>query len=210
MPVGSIASLDEFKTFLGREAKTNTDKDPVLESFLKMAEDMIRGECLQNFDQRAYAAEPHSGAGKFHVFAKQRPVAISPLPVVTENGTALTVAAGYSSSAHVVFDPETGIFTRQPLDLIGPSITNGKRSSWAEGNNNIALSYTGGYAAADMPNDLKLLVQFTAAFFWKQSDHKEVTVKRRSNQQGTTEFFDNLPPLYKAILDRYRTSPYGE
>ncbi len=222
--MGDIVTLKEFKAYLGREILEDSEGEPALGIFLTAAQDMIRAECglpgiPQNFDQRALTNEYHSGRkGQVHLFSNQRPVAVSPLPTLSENGTDLVVAAGYSSTAHVVFDPETGIFTRQPIGQVcappqpsDPCSCPSKQGLWAEGNNNIVLkTYTGGYAAASMPADLKLLIQYTAAFVMKQADRNEITMKRRSDQQGSTEFFDNLPPFYAGILARYKVSPYGK
>ena len=95
MAAGDIITLAEFKSFLGKEARDRSDKDPELEMFRKSAEEMIRRECELNFDQRVYAGELHSGgSAQVHILANQPPVAATPLPTVTENGVALTAAAG--------------------------------------------------------------------------------------------------------------------
>ena len=212
-----IITLEEFKSFLGDDAAARSDKDPTLTMFKTAAEDMIRGECglpgiPQNFDQRTYTGELHSGRrGQSYLFPNQRAVAASPLPTVKENGIDLTVAVGYSSTAHVTLDPSTGCLTRQPISQAynsAPWDIYSKKGLWAEGNHNIEIGYKGGYSP--IPNDLKILAQYCAAYVWKNSDRKELTVKRRTDQQGSTEFFENLPEFYKAILNRYKVSPYGE
>jgi hypothetical protein len=201
VPDGLIVTLESFKAHLGSDVQKSSEKDGLLLTFLLAAEEMVRSRCSQNFDQRAYASELHSGRDKPFLWARQVPVAASPLPTVTENGTALVVAAGYSSSAQVVFNPATGCFTR---------MTAGARDRWLDGNENVALSYTGGYASAVMPADLQLLVKFIAALTWQTTDRNQIAVKRRSGQQGSTDFWDDLPPFYQSILNRYSVPIHGE
>jgi len=49
-----------------------------------------------------------------------------------------------------------------------------------------------------------MLVQFVATFAWKTGDRKELMLKRRSDQQGSSEFLENLPEFYRFIMARYR------
>lgn len=210
MSDGLIITLDEFKAYLGPEAQKSSEKDDVLYAYILAAEELVRGQCSQNFDQRSYTAEYHSGRGKPYLWARQVPVAADPLPVVTENGVALTVAAGYSASAQVSFNPVDGCFTRQPYSLVTATYTPGPLGEWPAGNNNVVLAYTGGYAAAAMPADLKLLIKFVAAYSWRQSDRKEQTVRRRSGQSGSTDFWEEIPPFYAAIMRRYSVTVHGE
>ena len=201
MSDGLIITLDEFKAYLGPEAQKSSEKDDVLYAFILAAEELIRGKCCQNFDRRVYTAEYHSGADRPYLWARQLPVATDPLPVITESGVALTVAAGYSATAEVSFNPVDGCFTRQVAAEV---------DGWATGNNNVSFTYTGGYTAVSMPADLKLLLKFVAAFAWRQSDRKEQTVKRRSGGQGSTDFWEEIPPFYAQIVKRHSVTIHGE
>lgn len=202
MADGLIVQLEEFKDYLGNDVKkSGGEKDSLLTDAILSAEDMVRGQCSDNFDQRAYTDEYHSGTDRPHLWARHLPVAISPLPVVTENGAALVVAAGYSSSANVVFEPTRGVFSR---------MAGGAKTTWLIGENNVNFSYTGGYLLGLAPRDLRLLVKFVAALVWQESDRNQYAVKRRSGQQGSTEFWDDIPPLYKAIVQRYAVPIHGE
>src|SRR5207245_11182832 len=124
--------------------------------------------------------ETRNGNGRQKLFSDVRPVATSPLPVVTENGTPLVVAFGYSPGADVTFEPASGTFYR----LTGPAMLMtrwpGVAGRWAQGIQNVGLTYTGGYVPAAMPEDLKLLAKYITAVFWKSMDRKEIGVARRS------------------------------
>lgn len=199
---GLIVPLLEFKQYLGPDVvKTTGEKDDVLGGFILAAEEMVRGRCSNDFDRRAYTLEYHSGSDRPYLWARHLPVQPSPLPTVTENGASLVVAVGYDTTADVNFHPDSGIFTR----MIG-----GQRDRWATGDNNVVLGYTAGYVLGTAPADLRLLIKFIAALTWQASDRNQVTVKRRSGQQGSTEFWDDLPPLYQAIINRYSVPILGE
>lgn len=202
MADGLIVKLQEFKDYLGSDVmKSGGQKDGQLTDAILSAEDMVRGKCSDNFDQRAYVDEYHSGSDRADLWARHLPVAVSPLPVVTENGAALVVAAGYSASADVVFETTRGVFTRQ---------TGGYKSTWLCGVNNVSFGYTAGYALGSAPRDLRMLIKFLAGLLWQESERAQFTVKRRSGQQGSTEFWDDLPPLYKSTMERYMVPIHGE
>ena len=213
MSDGLIITLDEFKAWLGPEALKSSEKDDILSAFILAGEEAVRTMCSQNFDRRTYANEYHNGQGKLHIKARELPVLASPLPTVTENGTALVVAAGYSATADVTFNPDTGWFTRQATTMTTPggavtpvSLVGG----WAPGWNNLALGYTAGYLLGAAPADLRLLIKYVAGMTWQQTDRKEFTIKTRSGQQGSTTFYDSLPPFYQSIVSKYSVPILGE
>lgn len=206
--MSDLVTLAEFKDFLSQEASVSTAKDPFLTTCLRAGQDLVRGQTGQNFDQRLYSGELHSGRGKPHIFPRQRPVAATPLPVVTENGAALTVVAGYGNGQVTFLPGLEAVFTRLPVG--SPVVVNGISGGWLQGWNNVSLTYTGGFAAADMPADLKLLVCYAGAYVWRGTDRKEQTVKTRGGREGTTTFWEDLPPFYKAILDRFSVPIHGE
>ena len=202
MADGLIVKLEEFKSYLGTDVKkSGGEKDDQLLDAILSAEDLVRGKCSDNFDQRIYVDEFHSGTDRPYIWARHLPVATSPLPTVLENGNALVVAAGYSASADVVFEPTRGVFTRQ---------VGGTKDRWLVGENNLDLGYTAGYVLGSAPRDLRNLIKYVAGLLWQMSERHQFTVKRRSGQQGSTEFWDDIPPLYMAIVNRYSVPIHGE
>ena len=205
--MAEIITLDEAKNYLGFSEDDRYDE--ILDLMVAAASQTFREITGDDFDQRAYV-ETRNGKGTRAIHARHRPIAASPAPTATENGTALVVATGYSTTADVVVELERGVFHRRsgetvvspPLSLV-PGV-------WSPGVQNIGLGYTGGYEAADMPADAKLFVKYAVAYFWKHTDKKEIGVAQRSIGQGSTTFLEELPKVYRDIADRHRRAIIAE
>jgi len=116
---------------------------------------------------------------------------ITSVTSVKENGVALTVATAYSATADVVVDVTRGTFTRQG-------------GIWAEGVLNVELVYVAGTAVAAIPADIKLVAREAVGIFFKRMDTKWQGISSRSSGQGSVSIIDELPPLYRGLLERRR------
>ncbi len=196
-----LVTREEVKVYLGFPDQDTHDR--TLDAFIKSVSNAARQRCSRNFDQRAYT-DILCGRGVRAVFAKDKPIAAAPAPQAFENGTALVIATDYSASADVGVNLEDGIFYRLPGSTSVAGRLIGPPGVWSKGVNNVKLVYTAGFAAADMPEDLKLAVKYAVGFFWKHPDRKEIGVSSRSDGTRTVSLLEELPAAYLGIIDRYR------
>jgi hypothetical protein len=116
---------------------------------------------------------------------------ITSVTSVKENGVVLTVATAYSATAGVIVDLARGTFTRQ-------------RGIWAGGVLNVELIYVAGDAVASIPADIKLVAREAVGIFFKRMDTKWQGISSRAYGQGSVSIIDELPPLYRGLLERRR------
>ena len=181
------------------------EKDDDIGPIISAVSEFVRGRTGLKFDQRIYT-EFHNGKGLRTLRVRETPVATSPAPTVTENGTALVVTTGYSDTADVVYDPGEGVFHRRT----GSTFIGGTRTDipgrWSPGAQNITIVYTGGYLPADMPADIMLVVKYALSFAWQHTDRKQVGVSAKSSGGGNITLLETLPKFYLNILDRHRVA----
>lgn len=186
-----LVSLDEVKKYL-RLGKTS-EHDAELAAIIPAVSEDVRRYTGFDWDLRSYT-ERRDGQNVRGLLALKGGLPGPPIVSVegvTENGTALVVATAYSTSADVVVDLERGWFYRQG-DL------------WSPGLLNVVLSYTTGYAVASIPADIKLPVKYACGVFLKHIDSKWIGIKSRNAGQGSVTIVDELPDMYRGMLDRRR------
>jgi hypothetical protein len=150
--------------------------------------------------------ELRNGNGKRTIYAYHKPVAVSPLPVVKENGVTLAVATGYSTTADVIFDPVLGQFMRTigsanvPLTLLSQDDSPG---TWSTGFQNVELDYTGGYSVDKVPRDLKLLMEYMVGEEWKMISKRQIGIDRSAMGQASLQLMSKLPVRYQRIYDAW-------
>lgn len=197
-----LVTLAEVRGYLF-PAGAPDNADRILGNLISVVSAAVEQETQVSFSQQVYGPEYLDGSGRPSIFLSRAPILPAPLPVVKENGIALTVAVGYSVTADVILRPDYGILYRQ-AGLTPPTISFvGSKAVWPKGTQNIEVtSFTAGYAV--VPEDLKSYVKYAVAFLWEMPDRKRIGVRRRgSGGQGDTEFLDDLPAVYKRILAQY-------
>lgn len=145
--------------------------------------------------QAAYT-DPYDGAGAVGryghlIYLDHYPV--TTITSVKENGTTLTVATTYSTSADVIADLALGRLVR---------VAGNKETAWAYGRANIEISVTAGYAdpATEAPDIAQVCIDL-AALIYKTG--------RRVGSQGATRsdsaisYIYQLPDRDLATLRRY-------
>lgn len=201
-----LATLKEFKDWLGTGAKSNSVSDPLLNSCLDAASDWVREQVNRDLTQQAYD-ERYNGNGLPYLSLNQVPVATSTLPAVEEDGSALVVAVGYDLTADVILDPVKGWLNRQPGTTPSFGVSPGIPGRWSLGFQNVRVVYTAGYAT--IPPSLKSLALYVAARYWKESDRKEFGVLSRSTGSHSVTFLQGLPEIYKETIRRNKRVYYA-
>lgn len=199
--MADLITLKEARVYLQLD---DADENDLLEPIVAHVSTVIRQELDRDIDQRAYTI-PLNGNGLRALRVRNRPVAVSPAPTVTENGTSLVVSTGYSETADVVVDLAEATFYRMAS---GATFISGTRSAipgrWAPGVQNVVIGYTGGFATGFIPSDLVLLAKWMVGFAWHHPDRQEIGLAGRTSAGGTINFLEDLPKFYQKILDRHR------
>lgn len=108
---------------------------------------------------------------------------------ISENGVSLTSAVGYSNNAEV-------ILTGANRDL---TCTLTKRSgSWADGTQNIAVTFNAGYGSAAIPADVAQLANEMAWLFFNSPEW--VGTAQKSSQGGSVTFDKELTQASRWVL----------
>ena len=112
---------------------------------------------------------------------------------ITENGTALTIATGYDTSADVI---ATGLLDRNEQARLQ------RRGSWSAGLQNIAVTYVAGYAAGSIPADIEQLANEVAWIFFKAPMSIGRSTVTKAGHAATID--KALTPLSLMTLERLR------
>lgn len=206
MPDTLLVSLADLKAYLFPEGAPDSSPDGILTDLLGSVSESVRTWTGVTFGTPTSATEYYDGKNNRSFRLSRSPVPASPLPVVKENGVALVTAVGYSDTADVILknpgDPMGSWLARRPG---GTAVPFGSRipGNWSPGVQNIEVTYSAGYT--EIPADIRLVVKYSAAYFFAQPDRNRIGVSRRQGKDGSsTEFFEKLPESYKDILQRYR------
>jgi Phage gp6-like head-tail connector protein len=200
--VTDLVSLQEVKKYL-RIGKTSAHDDELNAIIPAVSED-IRSYTGFDWDARTYT-ELRNGNGQPSITALKAGPPGPPITAVTsvkEDGVALTVATGYSTAADVIVNLERGVFTRRPgSSNLGWPVFPGR---WSEGVLNLELVYLTGYAIDAIPGDIKLLAKYACAIYFKHLDAKWQGIQSRASGQGSVSIVEELPKMYRGILEGNR------
>lgn len=177
---GCKGSADE-QTLIGFDAL-------YFEDLINSASQKISTFCKRNFLSQAYVNEYYNGDGGRDLFLKQYPV------------TALTRVANYDpytdseyeyteNTDFIVEDAEGGILHR--------------KSGWNKGTKNFRVSYTAGYTADNLPDDLKTACAMLCGRKFTQKGTDGVKSLRISDYAVTFSEQD-ISPEVDEILSNYR------
>jgi len=216
----NFITIDQVKAWA--PAQSDHDDD-VLAALAESTSAYITRRTRRRVAPPAQETEIHDGDGR-RVRGKWREVLVlnwHPILdpgalTVTENGVALAVASGYSTTADVIVIPDKGRLIRRPtFQTSGPVPTRTLDLGWAPGIQNISVACRGGYdataapsSANAIPSDLIQVARELVHTFFRESRRGGRTNVNRAGQ--STNFDRDLSPVAKAILDQYvRHGPYA-
>ncbi len=220
MSTDLFVSIDQVKEWAPAQSDENDD---VLAALAEAASSYIARRTRRRVAPTAAEVETHDGDSR-RVRGRSReilyldwnPILVPSTLTVTENGTALVVAQGYSTTADVILKPDEGVLVRRPtFQSSGPVPSRNRSTGWAAGVQNLVVTYRGGYdstalpAAKDsIPSDLVLVGREIVQTFFRESRRGGRTTVNRAGQ--STNFDRDLTPMATRILDQYvRHGPFA-
>lgn len=215
-----FVSVDQVKEWAPAQSD---DQDDVLQALAEATSSYIARRTKRRVAPTAAQVETHDGDSR-RVRGRRReilyldwkPILDPSALTVSENGTLLVVAQGYSTTADVIVKPDEGILVRRPtFQSSGPVPSRNRTIGWAEGIQNLVVTYRGGYdstlAAAEansIPADLVYVGREIVQTFFRESRRGGRTTINRAGQSAN--FDRDLTPLAKGILDQYvRHGPFS-
>lgn len=177
--MASFVTLNEVKLWLSIES-TNTNNDTLLTSLISSASSWVENWVNRTLSSTSYT-ERYNGTGNYSMMVKNYPItAISSLTV---NGAIVSASDGVSVG--YVYDNNQIIF-------IGNKI--------AKGIQNVAITYTAGYAA--IPQDIKQVVIELVGYKFKEMNRIGLESKTIAGEVTTFSLKD-LKEHNKNLLNNY-------
>jgi hypothetical protein len=178
----AVITRDEAKEFL----KKDDDEDiVVLDAIVNGVCQFIKGFTGRVLPQTVYTAVKYDGNGRPDFWLPNYPV--SALTSVYENDVLLVLDTDFYAYL------DTGRLRRSGLWTIEPQ--------------GIKTTYTGGYAAASIPTDIKLGCLIQVTDIWQKFQHKSFgEISRSLASQSVTVTEQDVLPIVKTLLARYRRS----
>lgn len=190
----ALVTLAEAKVYL--KITSGTEHDAVLEVLINSVSRWAREYMGRNLVTPAAAyVEYYHGNGARDLILRNRPI----LTVSSIYEDALRVWAAdtlVSLSADIMQNKDAGAL-----------ICWNNKSFWSPGTANIKVTYTAGYAVADVPADVKLAIYRTVDKHWRDGfTHRRLDVSSQSVGEQNTTY--SGPQFSKDVLDilaRYRS-----
>lgn len=188
----TLLSLEEYLTW-AQQPEAGTD-DTEIEEMIDAAAAWIKAHTGRLLEEDAAIVEILDGEGPrvggryreiLYLARANKPFG-STLPVVLENGESLTVASGYSTTAPVIWVPAEGKLIRQGgnQQVVSPSWARTSQG-WSRGYQNISVTYTGGYAAAAVPENIKQVMRELTGLFYKDPQRVGTASKSKAGHAVT-------------------------
>ena len=182
-----LASVAQLKTFLGI---TVTTYDTLLEDILKSVTKYIQNYTGRELEQAAITDEAFSTNGLNRIFAvRESPIDTVATFTMTFDGDAVD-----SDDYEILYEDGIIVFDFPPV----------------RGTNKLLISYTGGYAADEIPKDLELATtKIAAGIFKNRKTTSGVTSKKLGDfsityaQAGDSDL-DAVITANQNILNMYR------
>lgn len=200
-----ITSMERVRLWAPAKSDDNTG---LVEACLQAASDFVedytgaRWVSPPTAEVQLYDGSGDAVRGRQRDILQLRSRPILQLVGITENGVALTFAAGYSTSADVIYTPETAKLYRRQTSTPQPVDPVRNDSGWQPGRQNIAITVRTGYEIEDVPEDLvQACVEVTWAIFKLSSNRGTVSISRGGNSKTIT---NELSPVAQRTLDQRR------
>lgn len=145
-----IITTAEYKTWIN---ELSSDSDAIIDLLIPAVQDDLETACSRKFDSAIYIDEAYDGKGEAGLWLNNTPVsAISAVKLLSGDGSTTTL-----STSEYRLNGKLG-----RLGRLGSATGGWGESScepvWAEGDGNVLVSYTAGYADTKAPAGLKMLM----------------------------------------------------
>lgn len=163
-------------------------------ALINMVSDFIDKYCGRHIIETDYTDEAYDGNGLYELYLKNAPIS----SVTVKHWDTVEDTADYTFVEHddfVVYQEEGKIY---------------KRAGWSRGHKNYRISYTAGYALADVPYDLKFVCAKICETLHNgqgKSGINSETIGRYSvsyNKQGLSINGIPIPAEFFNVLNLYR------
>ncbi len=188
----ALCTKAEVKTYLAMESD-DVSKDVLIDALILAAQGFIEEYCNRIFDQ-ASLTEYYKG-GSNRIFIKRYPIDKTKTIQVWDSWDRVYATDDLIDSDDYYVDGDDGVIE---FDYeVGGSP------------GSIKVTYTGGYAVADLPSAIKQACIELVARKVKEGPSGALGVPNRSIPEGGTVVFvtDDLLPQTKVVLNTYRRPP---
>jgi|GEM_PF-3847508 len=186
----ALVDLDtELKPYLGIDA-SDTDYDLRLEALINSVSQLVQTYLGRTLISTAYVDQVLNGRPSVYLFLPSWPVT----EWTSVEIDSAEVTETLTEDTDYVVDMARGVLER--ID----------GSDWDTGMQSIVVNYTAGYALADVPQDIKLLVMARVGAEWQRQKSALWGQTSRGVEGGSAsfEFSADLTDAEKAMLNRYR------
>lgn len=188
-----------------------TTVNALLDRLVSTASEMIRSWTSRQIVRKVYTAEAYDGAeatrGSTRLYLREYPV--NSVTTILENGTALSVATGYSTTADTILIPTEGILVRQGGGVAPNAYRSGR---WNAGLQNVIVTYNAGYdyprvgtppayLGTDLPFDIEqAATELTVLMF---NEGKRIGEGGRNFAGWSVNYVRELNPHIADVIQRY-------
>jgi hypothetical protein len=203
MPAEPIVDLQQVRSWSAAQTEA---EDDVLARLVVAASDWLEGETARVFvppvaDVTIYldgSGGKVAGRCDEVLYLPFRPVAS--VTSVKENGIALTLAAGYTTTADVVKVLDDGKLVRRATQTAVEPVGYGPSAGWAPGVQNIEVAYKPGYAV--VPTDVEQACVELTWLMYRESRRQGRESMSRSGM--SINFVRDLAPVVADVVERYK------
>lgn len=189
----ALCTAAEIKTYLNLAAD-DTTWDNLFAALIPAFDKFADNYCKRTLSQASHT-EYFSGPARV-LFLNNPPIASDPAVQIWADSSRDFASADLVDTDDYFVDTENGIIH-----------FDSERSS---GNKNIKVTYTGGYADADVPDDLKQAAIEAVAKKYQESRDGNIGMVSRTLPDGSVSFRPmELVPQIRMILDLYRNTQSG-
>lgn len=178
----ALATLAQVKEYIGNSAD-NTD-DALLTRLLDASAELLERSCNRVFASASYTETRDGNGQSFMVFANRPITAVSSVSV---NGTAVPQSTSTASGGWV-------LASQWKIALRGAY-------AFTEGVQNVAVTYTAGYAT--IPADITQACCVLTSLAYKERDRMGIDAKTVGGENISFSK-DDIPPGVQAVINNYR------
>ncbi len=195
MAVQGIITEQEAMTFL-KIVKADNASRKIIRLLVPGVSRAINSYCNRTFKQTTYSNELYDGNGLRELILNNAPI-ISVTSVTRIDTDADLTETVIGSAEYLIKKPEGFLLMH---------ISNYDDSSiWVRGDQNYKITYIAGFAAADVPEDVKLACKYWIANFFDTIDKNLFKKSSVDLAETTTNYLNEpIPKSVKQLLDYWK------